>query len=602
MLYFNTLATNVHSFCCTYKKTGLTKNKKLKGLEMRSEKKMQEADFYVLPEGCVTNILSLTSPLDVCVLSLVSSMFKSAADSDVIWEKFLPSNYKEIVSGSVSDLNLNDFKSKKELYFRLCGDPIILEGGTKSFQLEKRNGKKCFMLGAKELGIAWGDTPQHWEWKSQPDSRFAEVAGLVCLCVLKIDGQIDTEMLSPNTTYAAYLVFKVTDKSYGLDNPTTEGSVQFVRGGGSASGYRTVYLDPEFNLAPHRPRRRSSVTQYVGQLPSARGDRWMEIELGEFYNDQGEDGEVKMTLEEVKAGNWRTGLIVEEGCVTNILSFTSPRDACTSSLVSSTFKSAADSDAIWEKFLPSDYKDIVSRSVEDLSTNKFASKKELYFRLCGDPVLLDEGNKSVNLDKKSGKKCFMIGAKELKITWSETPQYWKWIPLPDSRFAEVAELINVCYLHIKVEIDTQILSPTTTYAAYLVIKFSDQASGLEDPPAEVSVKFLGGGGSASGERTVYLDPECNRRPHIQYVPHRLGLIRRRFGHILRPGVSSAIRYEGQFPRERGDGWMEIELGDFYNGQGEDGVVEMCLQEVKAGHWKCGLIVEGIEVRPKGIST
>ncbi|KAF9611186.1 hypothetical protein IFM89_027500 [Coptis chinensis] len=272
---------------------------------------MQEADFYALPEGCVTNILSLTSPLDVSVLSLVSSMVKSAADSDVIWEKFLPSNYREIVSTSVSNLNLNDFRTKKELYFRLCDHPIILEGGTKSFQLEKRSGKKCFMLGAKELGIAWGDTPQYWEWKSQPDSRFAEVAGLRSVCWLHIQGKIDTQMLSPNTNYAAYLVFKVTDESYGLDNPTTEGSVQFVLGGGNASGYRTVHLDYDSNRAPHRRHRRSSVTQYVGQLPNARGDGWMEIELGEFYNDRGEDGEVKMTLEEVKNGDWKSGLIVE---------------------------------------------------------------------------------------------------------------------------------------------------------------------------------------------------------------------------------------------------------------------------------------------------
>lgn len=42
--------------------------------------------------------------------------------------------------------------------------------------------------------------------------------------------------------------------------------------------------------------------------------------------------------------------------------------------------------------------------------------------------------------------------------------------------------------------------------------------------------------------------------------------------------------------------MEIELGEFYNDEGDDGEVEMRLREIS--DWKSGLIVEGIEVRPK----
>ncbi len=49
--------------------------------------------------------------------------------------------------------------------------------------------------------------------------------------------------------------------------------------------------------------------------------------------------------------------------------------------------------------------------------------------------------------------------------------------------------------------------------------------------------------------------------------------------------------------ERKDGWIEIELGYFYNDQGDE-EVKMCLKEVKGEHLKGGLIVEGIEIRPK----
>uniref|UniRef100_A0A7N2L8A3 Uncharacterized protein n=1 Tax=Quercus lobata TaxID=97700 RepID=A0A7N2L8A3_QUELO len=44
------------------------------------------------------------------------------------------------------------------------------------------------------------------------------------------------------------------------------------------------------------------------------------------------------------------------------------------------------------------------------------------------------------------------------------------------------------------------------------------------------------------------------------------------------------------PGERKDGWIEIKLGYFYNDEGDE--------EVKGEHLKGGLIVEGIELRPK----
>lgn len=36
-------------------------------------------------------------------------------------------------------------------------------------------------------------------------------------------------------------------------------------------------------------------------------------------------------------------------------------------------------------------------------------------------------------DKASGKKGFMLGARELPIIWGSSPKYWEWISLPQSR-------------------------------------------------------------------------------------------------------------------------------------------------------------------------
>ncbi|WRX20321.1 F-box domain - like 10 [Theobroma cacao] len=81
-----------------------------------------------------------------------------------------------------------------------------------------------------------------------------------------------------------------------------------------------------------------------------------------------------------------------EGCIANILSFTSPLDACRSALVSPTFRSAASSDAVWERFLPPDYQDIISKSSLKLSSLDSLSKKDLVFHLCHHPVILNNGS------------------------------------------------------------------------------------------------------------------------------------------------------------------------------------------------------------------
>uniref|UniRef100_A0A0A9C5N3 Uncharacterized protein n=1 Tax=Arundo donax TaxID=35708 RepID=A0A0A9C5N3_ARUDO len=55
----------------------------------------------------------------------------------------------------------------------------------------------------------------------------------------------------------------------------------------------------------------------------------------------------------------------------------------------------------------------------------------------------------------------------------------------------------------------------------------------------------------------------------------------------------------RLPQERTDGWMEMELGDWYNHGGDDGVVCASIKETRiGGNWKKGLIVQGLEIRPK----
>ncbi|KAG5531268.1 hypothetical protein RHGRI_026023 [Rhododendron griersonianum] len=257
-------------------------------------------NFSVLPEGCISLILSMTSPRDACRSSAISSGFDAAANSDSVWEKFLPSDYRQIISRSVSPVV---FSTKKQLYFSLCDSPLLLDGGKLSFALDRESGKKCYTLPAWEVDIAWKDDSRYWKWISLPESRFPEVAQLLFVCWLDIWGRINTAMLSTNTTYAAYLIFKFADH-YGFESLPVKSSVRFVKE--LEEGYQydmscTVYL--MLGTVRSRPREQN------GRLPQMRRDGWMEIELGEFYNDGGDEGEVEMRLREVRGG--KGGLIVE---------------------------------------------------------------------------------------------------------------------------------------------------------------------------------------------------------------------------------------------------------------------------------------------------
>ncbi|XP_062010957.1 F-box protein PP2-B10-like [Rosa rugosa] len=279
-----------------------------------------------------------------------------------------------------------------------------------------------------------------------------------------------------------------------------------------------------------------------------------------------------------------------EGCIANIISFTTPRDACRLSSLSRIFMSAAESDTIWFKFIPPEIHSPLS-PLYCLSK----SKKELYLALCDSPALIDEGKMSLSLDKWSGKKCYMISARSLQIIWSDTPQYWRWISFPDTRFEEVAELLGVWWLEISGKIDRRMMSPSTLYKAYLVYRLTAMSYGFECQSVEVTV------GGESNKRIVFLEDAGRIKKRSVYWTHFLGL----HAALVQAQSSSQpreIELARQYPKERADGWLEIELGEFFceGGEEEDGELEMTCSEINGAFAKGGLIVQGIEVRPNRI--
>ncbi|KAL5769816.1 hypothetical protein ACOSP7_013970 [Xanthoceras sorbifolium] len=333
-----------------------------------------------LPEGYIATVISLTSPCDAYLLSCVNSLFKLATESDAIWDRFLPADYGSLIC-NLNFCSSSSAMSKKELHLSLYHNPSY-------FQLDKLSGMKCYMISARKLTI----------W-------------------FEIRGEINTSILSPRTTYGAYLVFTMVVVAYGFVNHAVEVSFELV---GSDSHKRAVYLDLE------------------------RGQR--------------------------------------------------PRHA----------------------------------------------------------------------------------------------GYWRWISVPGSRFPEVAKLIHMWWLEIRNETNTSILSPRTTYGAYLVFKMVVVAYGFVNQAAEVSFGLIG---SDSHKRAVYLDLERGQRPRQVKFPRRISIPIR----SLEWQVYVPKEIDGYYRKERGDGWLEIELG---KGVGKKNVLKMSVMKVTISNWKGGLSVQGIEIRPK----
>ena len=96
------------------------------------------ADISVLPEGCISDIVSLTTPKDACTACAVSPIFRAAAESNAVWERFLPSDYQAIIARSSSSLDSLNFSSKKHLYLSLSDNPILIDDSKKVLYFNKQ--------------------------------------------------------------------------------------------------------------------------------------------------------------------------------------------------------------------------------------------------------------------------------------------------------------------------------------------------------------------------------------------------------------------------------------------------------------------------------
>ncbi|KAI4354984.1 hypothetical protein L6164_003803 [Bauhinia variegata] len=153
---------------------------------------------------------------------------------------------------------------------------------------------------------------------------------------------------------------------------------------------------------------------------------------------------------------------IPESCVALVLMYLDPPDICKLARLNRAFRGASLADFIWESKLPSTYKFIMEKVLEDPSV-MVLGKKDLYARLCRRSPF-DSGTKEFWLDKRTGGICLAISCKGLKITGIDDRRYWNYISTDESRFQTVAYLQQIWWLEVEGDIDFQF--PSGQYSVY----------------------------------------------------------------------------------------------------------------------------------------
>ncbi|KAK1620820.1 hypothetical protein QYE76_026337 [Lolium multiflorum] len=273
-----------------------------------------------LPKDLLVHVISLTSPGDAFRATAVSRAFHAAADSDTVWSRFLPSDLPRFAK---KELPRTPPSTKKGLFRRLSDEPMLLPHKFMRMQLDKATGAKCFTLSASALQIPPYTRRGNWTrvgsdfYYNKRGKRFLQAVVLGYIQGLDIRAKVQRKMLSQNTTYVAYMVFKLPDRFYGLDFPFQDA----LFGVAGSESVRQVCLQgyiEDGDRADEPPRKHILPSCYPTRcdtipplddvhFPRKKTDGWMEVELGEFHNEGG-DGEISISL--IQTSSRKSSLIV----------------------------------------------------------------------------------------------------------------------------------------------------------------------------------------------------------------------------------------------------------------------------------------------------
>ncbi|PWA96618.1 serine/threonine-protein kinase, active site protein [Artemisia annua] len=172
--------------------------------------------------------------------------------------------FKEVQQVLKSNFNADQVQqlpAKFEEIFRKYGNRDEL------FWFGEVNGMKLLMLSAKAALYKYSNVDLFTS-KPSPQSRFRKVVEFLPQTVFRINCTIESQMLSPDTHYRCYLVFKISEKCQGLHCPVK------VRDLLHQENNEAEYF---YFITPSRLN-----TNDITRVPKQREDGWMEIQLWNF--------------------------------------------------------------------------------------------------------------------------------------------------------------------------------------------------------------------------------------------------------------------------------------------------------------------------------
>ncbi|KAL2940258.1 putative F-box protein PP2-B12 [Bienertia sinuspersici] len=283
----------------------------------------------------------------------------------------------------------------------------------------------------------------------------------------------------------------------------------------------------------------------------------------------------------------KTNLLdLPEECLVLIFSLTSPFYVLRCSLVCKLFNSIANSDLVWKKLLPSDLHPLIQDSC-------ICPTKHLVLLLCRSFILLENGTMSFSLDEWIGKKSYVMGARTLTFAQSSC---WRWkLPLPKSRFLEVAELLGVEELHVTGRISTKLLSLNTTYRMHFSFILERVSCGFDIYPVRVFVSRIDTNGAYLTDRhdsskTFYLKAPKEGAKGDMFNDAKGKDTYNTFDDIEHEDTFD----HGSVTRR----WLKIDMGKyFHKGDNDVAMLEMTIMGTELGLRKYGLVVHAIELQP-----
>ncbi|KAI3692370.1 hypothetical protein L6452_32184 [Arctium lappa] len=482
------------------------------------------------------------------LMAHVVEKLKIAVQYQEIYEVMeLPKEYLAIIKTAVTPLI---FRSEEEL-MRLLSKGILVNGGKTWFSRNK-NGEHCELISARECLIPGGAAAD--EYTSEENSRF--VQGNYQPLYGRFKAHARTQFLSPGIIYTVNLVFKLLP----MENST--------------------YVTP-FHL---KYQLGEETEPSISYLAYGRENGWMTMELYQFTSDSTRfdiDIQFQSLFHDLHIWSLLYHLdITDLKIIIEGIEFRPLEKVVHDVLEDVKVDMQPTSD------LPNDYKQIIKLSKD---TIKWTTKKELYNLFCKGFLISKRNGFLINNGEEwfsianNGKKCPMLPARAILVK-SE----WKWKRLPSSRFKEVALDCNGEF-SIICKIRSQILSPQTIYACYLVYKITENPSEFMPPMRALDKNYPFHGSLIL--HTLLRDSCFAGLWNIYLLTPQIRVINPKDGqNTHNPMNISEVK---DLPQLRNDGWMEVQVWEFCTGI----ITEMISMHLALTRPPPGVIVQGIEFKP-----